>query len=548
MRSPISRALAALGALLAVPAAATAQQVVTLDNPSPLVEIRIMVKAGSTADPAGKEGLAALTARSLLQGGFGDAADPVTKEELSEITRPWGSGAQPGVLVEKETSTFVMTVPADVLDRYLATVLRPLFTEPLFAQDQVERLRNEQSTQVSNSLRFENIEGLGLEALDQFVLEGTSYAHPVSGTVQGLKTLTRDDVRAFYAQFYKPGNIILGISSAKPGIVNPIKAALAGAGTMAGVPRLAFRAPSAPKAIDGREMVVVSTPGAGATGLHAGFPLEIDRSDAEFWPLYVANVHLGTHRDSHGQLYELIRSQRGYNYGNYSYIEHFAARPNTLFPPFNTPRKQQYFSLWIRPVAAEYAPHLTKAMTFELENLIRTGLTQEEFELSRNKAKTLYLNLAETTSRLLAAKMDDAYYGMSPGYLEGYLKRLDAVTLPQVNAAIRENLQARNMKYVVIADEKEARDVAAAVRRGGVAWGKNLVDYQIEVDSSGPVPVYRVPENRLDLIRRDALWANYPLQLPAHRVYLVPVTSLFETGGVPRKPAGPAPTPASTQR
>ena len=510
---------------LALPAGLAAQQVVTLDSPSPLIEIRIMVKAGSTSDPAGKEGLAALTARALLQGGYGNAADPVTKEELAEITRPWGSGAQPGVSLEKETSTFVATVPMEVLDRYIETVLRPMFTQPLFDSTEIARLRDEAATQVGSSLRYENVEFLGLEALDDYVLAGTSYAHPVSGTVQGLKTLTRDDVRAFYARLYRPENVILGISSAQPDVVAKLRGALAGMGRMEGARTLALREPSAPAGIDGREAIVIATPGAGATGIHAGFPLDVTRADADFWPLYVANVYLGTHRDSHGQLYTLIRDQRGYNYGDYSYIEHFSGRPNVLFPPFNTPRRHQYFSLWVRPVAAEFAPHLTKAITFELENLIDRGIGERDFELSRNKAKTLYLNLAENTSRLLAAKMDDAFYGMSPGYLEGYLQRLDAVTLAEVNAAVRKHLQAEDMKYVVVTDEDKAETIAGQLRSGDVAWGKKPEDYQIVVDRSDGV-VYTVPEAKLGLLQRDAVWAFYPLNL--RRVEVIPAGQMFE--------------------
>lgn len=39
-----------------------------------------------------------------------------------------------------------------------------------------------------------------------------------------------------------------------------------------------------------------------------------DRGPGPRWPLYVANVYLGTHRDSFGQLYQKIREERGYNY------------------------------------------------------------------------------------------------------------------------------------------------------------------------------------------------------------------------------------------
>lgn len=511
------------------------QQVVTLETPSPLLEIRVMVKAGSTADHAGKEGLAALTARGLLQGGFGSAADPVTKEELAEMTRPWGSRAQPRVFPEKETTTFVMTVPLQVLDRYLSAILRPLFTQPLFAEKEIARLREEALTEVGSTLRYENIEVLGLEALEAYVFDATSYAHPVSGTVQGLRSITRDDVRAFYARFYRPENMIVGLSTGAPDVIGKVKAALASAGRLEGpLPALAFRQPGPPPPVVGREALVVAMPGAGATGLHAGYPIAITREHPDFWPLYVANVYFGTHRDSHGLLYQQIRNLRGYNYGAYSYIEHFSARPSFLFPPFHTPRRYQYFSIWIRPVSAEYAPHLLKALTWELENLVRNGVPPQDVALSKNKARTLYLNLAENTTRLLAARMDDAFYGMSPGYLDAYLERIDAIAPEQVNAALRKHLQYRDLKYVVVTDPEKADALAAALRTDAPQWGKTPQDYQIEVERGAAGELYRVPADKLEILRRDAVWAHYPLALDPARVHVLPVEALFETGDVPQ--------------
>src|SRR5437016_11413578 len=65
------------------------QNLVTLPSSSALYQIRIMVRTGSADDPQGKEGTANLAAKALIEGGFGDAKSPVTKEKLAEITRPW---------------------------------------------------------------------------------------------------------------------------------------------------------------------------------------------------------------------------------------------------------------------------------------------------------------------------------------------------------------------------------------------------------------------------------------------------------------------------
>ena len=521
--------LCALLLLLSAPAVA-APEVVTLDSSSPLISIRIMVNAGSAMDPAGKEGLAALTAEALLDGGFGPDDAVVTKEELARRTQAWGRGARPSVSVNREVSVISMTVPRDVLQTYATEILGPLLRTPRFDADEIDRLRNEARTTLTGQLRYEAIELLGLEALDDYIFEGTSYGHTVNGSVQGLDAITPADVRGFFAHYYREGNMIVGLSSADEEVRGIVLEALAGVGAVSGETHepgsVAFTGASP---VVGRHAVVVRMPDSGATGVHFGFPLPIDRTHEDFWPLWVANVHFGTHRDSHGLLYTLIRQERGYNYGDYSYIEHFAWRPYVLVPPFNTPRREQYFSVWIRPVATEHAQHLLKASIYELGQMIGNGLTDEQVAASRNKARVLYLNYAETAERLLAALMDDAWYGMETGYLEGYLERIESVTTEQVNAAIRKYLSTEDLKIVIVAEADRADALAASLREDGVVYGKGPAEYQLaEVELEDGSKVWQVPQDRIETLRRDAMWAAHPLRLDTVRV--VDVDQLFETG------------------
>ncbi len=505
----------------------TGPVVVTLDSPSPLVVMKVMVRSGYTADPAGEAGLANLVAEALIEGGFGNAADPVTKEELAEITQPWGDGAMPGAQVSGRTTTFHMTVPRDVLDRYLNEVFVPMFTQPLFQEAELDRLKNEMNAAIS-SIRYENLEQLGLDAIDEYVNQGTSYEHQGFGAEETIPALSRDDVVRFYRSFYRPGNMVIGVSSSDSGVIDPIVAAVRqiNAGVASDVRQVDI---GAPQRIKGRQAVVVEVPNAPAAGVHLGFPLNVNRSNPDFWPLYVAQTWFGTHRDSFGLLYQQIRQERGYNYGDYAYIEHWDGKPYSLFQIFNQPREQQYFSIWIRPVAPEFAYHLGKAATYELDRMVQQGLTDEQVAEGKKKAKVLYLNLAETVNRLLAAKMDDAFYGMTPGFLEGYLNQIDRVTTEQVNRAIRKHLQTGNVKFVFLTDGENADKLVAQIRENRPAYGKSLADYELQkVTLEDGLEVYQIPESKLEMLRGDAMWANYPLNID--NVRKVSVEKIFETG------------------
>lgn len=523
--------------VLAFPSTAAAQEarLLRVDSSSPLLQVKVSVKAGSALDPEGLEGLGYLTARLLLEGGYGDPRRPVTKEQLAEITRPWGEGAYPRVRVAKEIATFSFTIPREVFTAYVARVLRPMFTQPLFDPAELDRLRKETEEQIRSNLRFEQIELLGLLALDNVIHDGTSYSHLTLGTVQGLEKVTPDAVRRFYRTWYQPGNLAIAVSTTDSTISSSLRDALEGVGRGTdGVEPFSARGVEPPAAVKGRHLTIIGMPGIIATGIHAGFPIPVTRQHADHWPLYVANVWFGTHRDSFSHLYQVIREQRGYNYGDYSYIEGFEGRPFHLFPPTNTPRRYPYFSIWIRPIAHEYAHHLLKALTWELENFVRTGLTTEQVEAAKNKARVLYLSLAENVDRLVGYRLDDEFYGLTPGYLDQYLERIDAVTPEAVNKAIREYLQAENLQYVIITDENLAGKLADDIANDHHARGKSPQEYQVDSEERDGVKCWLLSEPRLKTLQQDAVWNAYRLDIPRSNICVVKAAEMFETAAMPR--------------
>lgn len=505
-------------------------RVVAIDSPAPLVQIQINVRAGSADDPQGYEGAAYLTAKMLLEGSYGDPQAPVTKEKLAEITRPWGSGAKPSVRVAKETTTFYISVPREVLPEYVRTVLQPLFTRPLFAPQELDRIRKETAEHISSSIRYENTELLGLFALDNYIHEGTPYGHLVYGTLQGLQAVDRALVQRFYGTYYRPSNVNVGLSTADKGVRDQILQALSEIGQVAaGAAPLPQRADQPPPPIQGRHLVIVSKPNAASTGLHAGFPINVRRGDSDYWPLYVANVFFGTHRDSFGRLYRRIRAERGYNYGDYSYIEWFDGRPFYLFPPPNTPRRYQYFSIWIRPVAHQYAHHILKAFSWELQSFVRKGMTGSELELAKTKAKVLYLSLAETARRLVAYKLDDLFYGLGDrGYLDTYLQAIDSVTLEEVNQAIRRHLSSGGIKYVIVTSEEWAARLAEDIAQDKNARGKSLMQYNIGFETSNADTLWKLNRAQLGIVQMDKVYEMHPLDIPQTNIRIIKAADLFQ--------------------
>src|SRR6185503_8767504 len=127
---------------------------------------------------------------------------------------------------------------------------------------------------------------------------------------------------------------------------------------------------------------------------------------------------------------------RGLNYGDYSYIEHFVQEGGSTFALPNTAREQQYFSIWIRPVANENRLFALRESLWELDRLINQGMSEKDFESTRRFLLN-YSNLwVQTLSRRLGYRLDSKFYGIED-YIAEVQKRLPTITRDQVNAAIK---------------------------------------------------------------------------------------------------------------
>jgi zinc protease len=479
-------------------ATATIETVLLPSPQSPLVAVRLMLDVGSIHDPAGKEGLAALTALMVGQAGTTER----TYSELADALYPMAASIEAST--DREVTVIAGEVHRDTLADYTA-LLAEAFLRPAFAQADFERNKEQLLAYLTSTLRAANDEMLGLEALQGAIFAGHPYAHPPAGTVQGLAAITLDDVKRFYAQHYTRANLLLGVAGGYPagyveGLVGRLAALPAGE---AG--RMALPAPPKP---EGRRFTLIDKD-AGAVGIHIGYPLPVNRADDDYYPLMVANSYLGEHRTFHGRLMQQLRGLRGLNYGDYSYVEHWQAPPFTSNPSPNVPRRQQYFSVWVRPVRPETAHFALRNALYEVDRLAAGGMTKEDFELTRDFLVNYSKLWAQSLSDRLGFHMDGRFYDM-PYYIEEIERRLAGLTVEQVNAAAKKYLTTGAYEAVLVTDD------AAAV--------------EAYLEAGEPSPITYNAEVPAEVLEADKAIQKLPVEPTA--IVVVPVAEVFETGKV----------------
>jgi zinc protease len=453
---------------------ASAQQVVELKQPqSNKVIIKLMFRNGSISDPKGKEGLTNATATTIVRGGTVNK----TSRQIQEFIYPMAASFNASV--DKEVTVFTLTVHKDFLDSFY-TVLKGLILTPSFTESDFNRVKNNQQVYVDQVIRASSDEDYSKFALEDLLFRGTNYQHMVAGNTAGVASITLDDVKQHYKNYFTKDNLMIGIAgNYSPAFLAKMKA------DMAKLPSLqkTLPEPGKPNTPNGLQVEIISKPEALGSAIFTGFPLPVTRSNDEFAALMVANSFLGEHRKSYGKLYEKLRTTRSMNYGDYSYIEWYDAGGSNMLPQPGVPRRSNYFSIWIRPVQiAEglkqqytelkdiqtgHAVFSLKLALREIDNLVKNGMSKEDFEATQTFLRSYNKLYIQTPEKQLGFLMDSRFYGRTD-----YIKEMDALlaklTLDDVNKAIKKYWQTNNMFVTIVTDDSEAPTIEKALEEGAV--------------------------------------------------------------------------------
>ena len=472
---------------------------------SPFIAFNIWIKSGSAADPKGKEGLASFTA-GMLAGG---ATTQDSFEAILEKLYPMAAGY--GASVDKEMTNITGRVHRDNLDAFY-TLFRNALLTPALAEADFNRLKAQRLNALERGRRYSRDEELSKDLLFWMAFEGTPYQHPAEGYVDSVKSITLDDVRAFYRDHYVRNNIVVALGGGYPaGFPERVRK------DVDGLPEGKPPAVAAvtPKPAAGIKVLLVEKD-TDASAISFGHPIGLLRNQADFVPLLVANSYLGEHRNSVGRLYQAIRETRGMNYGNYSYIEAFPAGYATQQPRVNVARRTQLFEVWVRPVALTAPGNLhertlfaTRAALFELDKLIENGMTAEQVQGSKEFLRNYVGTWAASISRRLGYAVDDVFYGISkPGFLSSLKPAIDKVTREQVNAAVRKHLQDEHLYLVIITKD------AAGLKQ------KLLSGQATSITYAGDRPAA--------LLAEDKIIAAWPIKVREADITVMPIDKVFQ--------------------
>ena len=434
------------------------------------IVVKVRFDNGSVVDPAGKEGLTAMTASTMMEGGTKD----FTKEQINDMIYPMAAYYYGNT--DKEVTTFTFAFPKDFIDEFYP-IMTGLILSPTFNEPDFDRIKSNTLNYLTQVIRASSDEEFSKMALEEMLFKGTPYSHMVIGTVDGVESITLDDVKEHYAKYFTRNNVSIGISgdytkAFADKLVNDLSTLSDAVVEVKEIPKAAMP--------DGINIEIIEKEEALGSAIFTGYPIDITRADDEFAALMIANSWLGEHRKSYSKLYEKIREKRSMNYGDYSYIEWYDNGGRNMLPVTGIPRSSNYFAIWIRPVQiaeslrAQYpelkdisighAQFALRMALREIDMLRENGMDPDEFDKTKEFLRSYMKLYIQTPEKELGFLMDSKFYGRTD-----YIKEMDAllekVTLEEVNAAIRKYFQTQNMDIVIVTDDSEAEALADSFKK-----------------------------------------------------------------------------------
>jgi zinc protease len=477
------------------PAPVSAARLTLPAGQSPAVAIRLAFRSGFADDPPGAAGMTALAAQLIAEGGTVDETPAALKETLF----PWAARIE--VSVDADMTVFSTRVHRDHAAA-LVPVLARVLTRPRWAPEEFERMRRDAIDEIEKHLRTSDDETLGKEALAHLLYAGHPYGRYVGGSVADLKAMSASQVRAHAERVFGRARLTIGVAGGwPPGLPDALSAALES--LPAGEPVAPLPAVGG---LDGVRMLLVEKK-APAVAFSLGAPVAFDRAHPDFAALMVGVSAFGEHRQFHGRLMQRLREERGLNYGDYAYPEFFRQDGWSTFARVNIPRRQQQFSIWLRPVQATDALFALRLALHEYDKLLREGLTADEVQRAARFLEGYTRLFEKDADRRLGLAIDDAFND-TPERLEKLRAALPGLTAETVNAALRKHLPpASALRIAVVTDD------AAAFRDA--------------ILSDTPSPKTYASEKPASLLEEDARASKRPFDLKPDEVRIVPVGALF---------------------
>ena len=404
----------------------------------PLVQVNLLVMAGSVMEPAGRVGLASMTADMLDEG-----AGPRSALELADAID--FLGADISIDAGRHTAVVSLNTPLSKLDDALH-LMADIALRPTFPAEELDRLRKQRLTTLTQW--HDEPRDVANVLFDQILYgQDHPYGRPTLGNENSLKAMRVRDLKKFHKSCYRPNNatlIVAGDVTAES-ILPRLEKAF-GKWKKRKVRTLSW---PAVEQVTERKIYLVDRPGAPQSEIRLG-RIGVSRPTDDYFAIVVMNTILGGSFTS--RIMQNLREEHGYTYGARS---SFAFRP--LPGPF----------LASSAVQTEVTDKALVEFMKELKGIL-TPVPDEELTKARNFLALRFPERFQTVSAIARQLADLTIYGLPDDYFNTYTERILSISVKEVARVAEKYIDPARIAIIVVGDREQVEEGLRALDYGPV--------------------------------------------------------------------------------
>jgi len=395
---------------------------------TPTVTLRVVFEMGQRDEPAGKAGLASLTAAMMSE-----ASKKRSAAEFSAALERIGAS------ISVDSGDYETAISVNTLSKHLdaaMTLLMERMLQPAFTDEDFKRIKS----RTMQGLLQAQKSGPALAArATSAVLSGPTdpLSYPNGGLPSTVAGITLDDVKAFYAANIPQHLKGVLVSTSLP--QKAIDRAVAPLGKLTVKPVVRNKL-EGQKTISGRTIYLVDKPGSSQSSVRIAYPSLPYDALGDYYLAKLMNFNLGGNFDS--RINNNLREKHGWTYGAYTGFD--GGREVGRFE-FSGEISQDATSKAITEVLAE------------MKAFAANGPTQKEFRYMQNAIGQSDALQYETPERKLGLLARILIYDLPLNYRSLQKNLLHKTTRETLNRLAGRLLHPENVAIIVVGDAAKLR-------------------------------------------------------------------------------------------
>lgn len=403
----------------------------------PAVALTLLINASPLHEPAGKDGLAHLTAKMLLEGTASRTSRQL-HEELDFI------GASLNVNVTHDYTSITLTVLKKDLQKAFE-ILSDVLINPSFDEKEIERRK----AIIIGSLRQREEEPsyLAKREFNKILFSDHPYGRVIEGSKESLENITRKDIISFYNDRFRPNLSILSV---------------AGDVTLEEIEQFVKRqlkdwpVTDRDKSLENNKLEIVKRQISQKISIiHRDITqaniifghLGIERSNPDFYALSVMNYILGGGGFA-SRLMKSVRDDLGLTYGISSY--------------FSLNKHIGSFEIEVQ-TKNESAMQVVKEIIRQIEKIQVEDVSQQDLTDAKSFLIGSFPRRLETNRKIADFLALIYFFNLGKDYIEKYPEYIQNVTAEDIKRVAKKYLNSKDYVLVITGNEEliSTKDIQA---------------------------------------------------------------------------------------